>query len=318
MFGSDPDGHPNTMFRRRTLSFAAIGTALAAAGTALFLCTAAGFPVRQPAAAPLTKPTTPLAIEHISPSAGTYGTGIVIRVRFDRDVPKAARDEVTQHIVVTTSNPIGEAGWAWSDRRTAVFRPREFWPAHTTVSITTLTSPEVISTSQDTDLLWAGVAERSFSIGRSQVIRVSSDKHQASVVRDGVKIRTMPIARGKPGWESRSGIKTLMESYRVKEMTGESINAEEEYTLQVPYAIRMTNSGEFIHAAPWAAGNLGRVNGSHGCTNLSMADGAWLFTHHLYGDPVITTGTGRPMETDNGAGAVWNVSWAKWTTGVAS
>ena len=62
----------------------------------------------------------------------------------------------------------------------------------------------------------------------------------------------------------------MTEKYRVKTMTGASIGAEEDYTLQVPYAIRLTNSGEFIHAAPWATSRIGRWNGSHGCTNLQV------------------------------------------------
>lgn len=263
------------------------------------------------------KPTRDLKIESMSPSDGTYGTGIVIRVRFNRDVPKAVRDEALSHITITTSKSIGKADWAWVDARNAVYRPKDFWPARTKVSVSTYKTMDVIPTAKSYDLRWVGDAQRDFRIGRSQVIKVDSATHMAKVVRDGRTIRTMPIALGKPGWETRSGIKVLMESYRVKEMTGESINAEEDYTLDVPYAIRMTNSGEFIHAAPWAAGNLGRYNGSHGCTNLSMTDAAWLFSNHLYGDPVITKGTGRPMESYNGAGGVWNVSWSKWAKGIA-
>jgi lipoprotein-anchoring transpeptidase ErfK/SrfK len=115
-----------------------------------------------------------------------------------------------------------------------------------------------------------------------------------------------------PGWETRSGIKVLAEGYRVRVMTGASIGAGD-YTLKVPYAIRLTDTGEFIHAAPWAAARIGRVNGSHGCTNLTVADARWVFKNYLIGDPVITTGTDRPMETWNGGGGPWNLPWSSWT-----
>ncbi|MGB8022657.1 MAG: L,D-transpeptidase [Candidatus Nanopelagicales bacterium] len=310
--------------RSRALSLAAVLAALLGMTSVVLIANpvAAWFDGAAPAVA--SAPVAPekkvkdLTIESMSPSDGTYGTGIVIRVRFNREVPEAVRDAALSHVTITTSKSIGKAGWAWVDDRNAVYRPKEFWPAGTKVAVDTYKTMDVIPTTRSYDLRWVADAQRDFRIGRSQVIKVDSATHMAKVVRNGKTIRTMPIALGKPGWETRSGIKVLMESYRVKEMTGESINAEEDYTLDVPYAIRMTNSGEFIHAAPWAAGNLGRVNGSHGCTNLSMSDASWLFSNHLYGDPVITKGTGRPMETYNGAGGVWNVSWSKWVKGDAS
>ena len=41
--------------------------------------------------------------------------------------------------------------------------------------------------------------------------------------------------------------------------------------------MRVTYSGEFIHAAPWSVGSQGVANVSHGCTGLSTADAAWLY-----------------------------------------
>jgi lipoprotein-anchoring transpeptidase ErfK/SrfK len=263
-------------------------------------------------------PTTVLGVEHVSPSSATYGVGIVVKVTFDHDVPKAARDAVTSKITVTSTKDIGEAGWAWSDSRTAIYRPKEFWPAHSTVTITANPTHDLLGHYGSEDLRWGGSIDREFATGYEQVIKVDDATHQATVVRGGDTIRTMPVSLGMPGWETRSGVKVLMEKYEVKRMTSGSIGAEEEYELDVPYAIRLTNSGEFIHAAPWATGRLGRYDGSHGCTNLSMSDAKWLYYNHQYGDPVVTTGTNRQMTGDNGAGGPWNVSWATWQKGSAS
>lgn len=275
-------------------------------------------PAAQPVPAVEPTPATVLGIERVSPSPETYGIGIVVRITFDHDVPVAARDAVTAKIQVTSSKPLGTAAWAWSDARTAVYRPKEFWPGHASVTISASPTYDVVGHEDGRDLRWGGSASQAFRTGAAQIITVNGQTDQATVVRDGTTIRSMPVSLGMPGWETRSGIKVLMEKYEVKHMTSDSIGAEDEYALDVPYAIRLTNSGEFIHAAPWAEGRLGRYNGSHGCTNLSMADAAWLYDNHLYGDPVVTVGTSRAMESGNGAGGVWNVPWRTWRAGRAS
>lgn len=321
------------MQRRRALTLTAAGAAaLALSGIALVaspvIATMTGAERSSPqsgqrvgtapATAPATPPASPvdeLRVERVTPQHGNYGTGITLRVHFDREVPVEARAAVTNHVTVETSKDIGPAGWAWIDGDTAVYRPKAFWPAGTQVHVSAYPTMAVIATEGPRDLQWVGEVDRSFAVGRSQEIRIDSDTREATVTRDGTAVRTMPVSLGKEGWLTRSGVKTLMESYEVKQMTGASIGAEEDYTLDVPYAIRITDSGEFVHAAPWAAANLGRVNGSHGCTNLSLRDAKWLYEHHLVGDPVITTGTGRTMEPTNGTGGVWNVSWSTWVTG---
>lgn len=287
-----------------------------ALGSGLLLAAAATPATAQPATATAARAASvqDLRVVSVSPSPGTYGSGILVKVRFDRAVPMAARKAATAKVRVSATKPLGRTGWAWTDAQTAVFRPEKFWPGHAKVTIAAKPDSTVLPGGT---LRWAGTVKRSFSIGRQQVIKVDSKTHRAKVVRDGKVIRTMPVSLGKAGWETRSGVKVMTEKYRVKTMTGASIGAED-YTLQVPYAIRLTNSGEFIHAAPWAASRIGRWNGSHGCTNLLTTDAKWLFSNSMVGDPVVTTGTKRPMETWNGAGGPWNTPWKTWLEGYAT
>lgn len=262
-----------------------------------------------------------LEIVSVSPQTATYGVGIIVTVRFNRPVPWALRKAVASRLQVKSSKKLGKSGWAWRDSQTVLFRPRKFWPGNAKVTVVAQPDLAVLgrvakaSGKGDEQLRWAGSSNHSFRTGRSQVITVNAKTDRAVVVREGKTIRTMGVSLGKPGWDTRSGIKVLMDKYYVKRMTSESIGAEEEYVLDVPYAIRLTDSGEFMHAAPWATGRIGRWNGSHGCTNLFTSDAQWLYNSRLYGDPVITHGTNRYMTNDNGMGGPWNVDWDLWKSG---
>jgi hypothetical protein len=80
--------------------------------------------------------------------------------------------------------------------------------------------------------------------------------------------------------------------------------------------MRLTNSGEFIHAAPWSVGSQGNANVSHGCTGMSTEDAAWLYAMSVRGDVVEYTGSDRPMTFDNGYGD-WNKSFRDYQKGSA-
>ena len=92
------------------------------------------------------------------------------------------------------------------------------------------------------------------------------------------------------------------------ETVGIAANSAEAYDIDdVEYAMRVTYSGEFLHAAPWSVGSQGYANVSHGCTGMSTANAAWLYNISKPGDVVEYTGTDRPMTLDNGYGD-WNDS----------
>ena len=151
-----------------------------------------------------------------------------------------------------------------------------------------------------------------FRVGREQVLRITDATHTMTVERAGNTIRTMPVSLGKPGFTTRSGVKVIMTRQLEERMTSAETTGPNAYDVVVPYAMRMTTSGEFLHAAPWSEWAQGSQNVSHGCTNVSWDDGIWLYENTLVGDPVVTTGTGRPTETWNGLGGLWNYSWGEW------
>ena len=248
----------------------------------------------------------------ISPNGRTVGVGRPLVVTFNHGVRRRAAVEAALHVV--TKRDIGPASWSWTSSRTVQFRPKTFWPGHTTVNVTAdlrkVRAAPGVWGMRDT----AG----SFRIGRAFVMRVSNAKHTMTIARDGARIRTFGISLGKSGFPTRSGTKVIMDthqSYRMRSTTV-GITGSEAYDLDVPYAMRITNSGEFLHGAPWNP-YIGIRNNSHGCTNLTLSAARWVYGHVKEGDPIVTRGTGRSTESWNGLGGGWNVPWATWVAGSA-
>jgi lipoprotein-anchoring transpeptidase ErfK/SrfK len=237
------------------------------------------------------------------------GIGMPVILRFDVPVKNKRAFEKNLHI---KSSPAQVGTWHWYSSTEVRYRPKKFWKPGTKVTVTA-----------NLNGLYAGngiygqkSAKTHFKVGRAQITRINLASHVAKVYRNGKHVRTIYVSGGKPGWQTRSGIKLIMDKLYVTRMTNQMIGAREEYDFRVKYAMRITNSGEFLHAAPWNAGYFGRVNASHGCVGMSTGNAAWLFNRTLIGDPVITTGTGRGMEYGNGY-SDWNMSYARYKKGSA-
>ena len=111
----------------------------------------------------------------------------------------------------------------------------------------------------------------------------------------------------------------IIEKFASKTMNSETvgITGAEAYNIDnVQWAMRLTYSGEFIHAAPWSVGSQGYANDSHGCTGMSTENAGWLYAMSRRGDVVEYTGSDKPMTLDNGYGD-WNESFKQYAEGSA-
>ena len=249
------------------------------------------------------------------PTQGTYGVGVIPTVKFDQDIPSKRRKDIVRNLHVTTSPTVIEGSWRWISDSTVAFRPAKYWPAKTKVSLQA--NLKQIPIKVDGVTSWGKSDESSdFKIGRKLVMSINNNTGSATIKINDKLVRTVPVSLGKSGYTTRSGIKTITDRIRVQRMTNVGVTNSEVYDLQVPYAMRITDTGEFLHGAPWN-GNVGGGNVSHGCTHMNVSDASWLFNQALWGDVVITKNTGRQMEPDNGPGAVWNMSYAQWSSQMA-
>jgi lipoprotein-anchoring transpeptidase ErfK/SrfK len=237
------------------------------------------------------------------------GIGMPVVLLFD--VPVKDKKEFQRNLQVISS-PAQKGTWRWFSDTQVRFRPAKYWKPGTKVTV----RANLNGIKAGGGVYGQKSEATSFKVGRSLVTKVNLDTDVARVYRNGKLVRTIYVSGGKPGWETRSGIKVIMGKETNKKFTNEAIGALEDYTLISRHALRITNSGEFIHSAPWNAAHFGRRNASHGCTGMSNANAAWMYNNTLIGDPVITTGTNRRVEDGNGY-SDWNLSYKQYKKGSA-
>ena len=248
----------------------------------------------------------------ISPLDGqTVGVGMPVIVRLSH--PVVNRAAVLARLALRTSVAV-EGAWRWVDDTELHWRPQAYWPAGISATLTVM-----LAGIDAGNGVW-GQLNRvvTFTIGASMVSVVDVAAHTLTVRRDGELVRVIDVTTGKAGFLTRNGIKVVSEKHRMKIMdaatTGISRSSSEYYRLEVPLAMRVSNSGEFVHAAPWSTGSQGRANVSHGCVGMSMADARWLFELSRVGDIIEVVNSPRAISIGNGW-TDWNVPWQTWTTG---
>jgi lipoprotein-anchoring transpeptidase ErfK/SrfK len=258
---------------------------------------------------------TPAAVS--TPSVGpldgqTVGVGMPIRVYFDD--PVADKAAVERNLVVTSSTPT-DGVWSWVDDSEVHFRPSQYWPANIDVRV-------------DANLygvdfgegVW-GEKDRTveFSIGDRHVSIADASTYTMDVYDGDQLVQTFPISAGSPDNPSYNGPHVVTEMNRDRVMDsstyGVPVDSPEGYRTPVEYAVRISDSGEFVHAAPWSVAQQGNTNVSHGCINLSTERAAWFFDFSVPGDVVEIRGsTAGTLASDIDD---WTVPWDEWQAGSA-
>ncbi len=245
----------------------------------------------------------------------TVGVGMPVSIHFTRGITHP--DDVANAIKVTADPAVPVAGhWFGNDRLD--IRPEKYWAAGTKVTV---------------KLTLDGVEGRPgvygkqtktvrFTIGRSMVSTVDAAKHTMKVVKDGKQIRNIPISAGAPATTTYNGQMVISEKYAVTRMNGATVGFGGEYDIKdVPHAMRLSDSGTFVHGNYWAANSIfGAANTSHGCVGLHDVRGgwsketpaAWYYNQSIVGDVLIVKNShDKTIQPDNGLNG-WNLSWADW------
>ncbi|MER6348616.1 L,D-transpeptidase [Streptomyces sp. NPDC001595] len=264
-------------------------------------------------------------IGYVSPEdRATVGTGMIVSLEFNREIRRRA---AVERAIRVTSEPAVEIRPHWFGDGRLDFRPEHYWKPGTEVTVDLRlrdveAAPGVYGLQHKTF---------TFTVGRSQVSVVDAADHTMEVRRDGELLGTVPITAGAPKTTTYNGKMVITEMLEVTRMNGATVgfkkkNGKGEYDIpDVPHAMRLTESGTFLHGNYWAPASVfGRSNVSHGCVGLrddkgggSDTPAGWFFDRSLVGDVVeVVNSNDKVVSPDNGLGG-WNMSWKEWRAGSA-
>ena len=257
------------------------------------------------------------------PKLKTVGVGQPMVVIFDK--PPLDRVAAEKALSVTTV-PAVTGAWYWWDDRTLHYRAKDYWKPGTRITV----SAKIYGVDLGGGTYGETDRSTTVTIGPSRIAQVDDATKQMKVFVNGALAKTYPVSLGRNqqitvngtdiSFVTPSGIYVGQEKYAVKQMSsatyGLPVNSSLGYDSKIPLAVRFSNEGIFVHAAPWSVADQGVRNVSHGCINMSPTAGQWFYDNFGYGDILTVKGTSTKLSPTDGYGD-WNLSWDQWLRGSA-
>jgi lipoprotein-anchoring transpeptidase ErfK/SrfK len=233
----------------------------------------------------------------------TYGVGMPIILTFSS--PITYKRAVERSLEIQTSRHVVGA-WYWDGDQTLYFRPRTYWQPDTSVRFV----GHLDGVEGSPHVYGVHTLTQDFVIGRSLIAVANTRAHDVRIYLDKHSFATWPMSAGRPGDDTPNGTYLTMEKSNPEEMIGPG------YDIEVPWSVRFTLSGNFMHDAYWSVGDQGFANVSHGCVNLSPEHAETYYKLAVPGDPVTITGSPRAGTWGNGW-TVWFLTWSELLEGSA-
>jgi lipoprotein-anchoring transpeptidase ErfK/SrfK len=261
------------------------------------------------------KPDRVLQIADVTPNVKgeTVGVGMPIMVRFTQPVTYKAA--VERALKVESEKPV-DGAWRWIDDTYAIYRPATYWSAHQTVTF----NAALDGVKAGKGLYGMKDYDYTMKIGAKMISKVNAAKHMMYVYKDGKRVQTMRISAGMATtreYTTTSGVHLTMERDSPVRMIspGRKKGDPGYYDVMIDDAVRISNSGEYVHAKNNISAQ-GVRNVSHGCINARPDQAKWYYDNFQRGDVVEITGTDRELEWNNGWG-FWQMSFKAWKKGSA-
>jgi lipoprotein-anchoring transpeptidase ErfK/SrfK len=253
----------------------------------------------------------------IAPAGGTYGIGQPVIVRFNHAVTGAAARRAVLDRLTVTATPSVEGAWRWFNSYEVHYRGPSYWKTGTEVQVSAdLSGLRVPGT--DT---WGALDRRTggMTSGDALIATVDVTAHKMTVTRNGKVVRIVNVSTGRDKYPTKGGVHIVL--VREKEhlynsaTVGIPTSSPDGYYEKLPWSVRISNGGAFVHANPATVKYQGSLNVSHGCVNASIADARWFYYNSHLGDIVnVVHAAVGPTRWDAGM-ADWNYTWKTWQQG---
>ncbi len=244
----------------------------------------------------------------------TVGVGMPIAIFFNQ--PVSNRAAVEQRLHVATSGQV-EGGWHWFNDKEVHYRPKAYWPTGTKVTL----NVDLNGVDAGNGVWGQRDRQVGFTIGQRHISVVNVTSHKMTVTSGAKTVKIFPISAGRPKYPTTNGIHFTLEKAKTVTMDSATVgiprDSPDGYFEKVNWNVRISNTGEFVHAAPWSVDSQGSANVSHGCVNLSVANATWFYKFSQRGDIVQVVGSPK-QPNDWALGVVdWNMPWSQWLSGSA-
>ena len=245
------------------------------------------------------------------------GVGQPVIVRFDQAVKGAAARTAVQERLKVTTSPAVAGAWRWYNSFEVHYRAEKYWTKGTTVSVDVdLSGLRVPGTD-----VWGGptATAGAFEVGSAMVSVADLKTHKLTVTQDGKVLRVLPMSGGSDKYPTKGGVHIVLLKEAVHTFNSATVgiptNSPDGYYKKLPWSVRISNGGAFVHSQPGSIRSQGFRNVSHGCINLSPSNAEWFFGLAKKGDVVdVVNAVVKPVKWDAGM-ADWNYSWAEWQKG---
>lgn len=244
----------------------------------------------------------------------TVGVGQPLQWSFSEPV---LNKEAVENAINVTATSGQEGAFRWYSDTLLRYRAADFWAANTQINV----DMQMFGLDFGNGMIGNFNKNYNVNIGNKVVMEADAAAHSVSVLVNDQVVQTFAATLGDEDFPSASGYMVLTGDFqRHATFKAASIGLKPgdpgDYgSVDVEYAVRLSNSGIFIHqATPSAMPFLGVANLSHGCIGLAPDAASWVFGNMGPGDIVHTVGTPNETIAPTDGFGDWNIQFEQYAS----